>query len=433
MSKDILLIINSIYNEKGVSRHCIFKTVEEALSSATIKRFEGQNVNIIVKMNRINGNYDTFRRWKVVKDENYTKSSIEIPYTAAKKINKKFENNKYIEYKIENIKFCRIAVKIAKKIIVQKVREAEHNEIIRNYSNKIGEIICGNIKKIIKEGIIIELDDKTECFLPRNEMIPGERFNINERIRTLLFKVNPNSLNLKLILSRCCSKFLIELFKIEIPEILDELIEIKSVARDPGYKAKIAVNAVKNNDCDPVGSCIGMRGSRIQSIYNELHNERIDIILWDENYTKFVINAMYPVDVISLIVDENNHNMEIIVKEYNYYKAIGKGGQNIKLASELTGWILNVVTKNEAKKKNKKEIINKVKFLSLKLDIDKKIAVLLVDYGFTSLEEIVYVPIEEFLKIKELNINVIKKLKSRAKDELLNLAIKEETGIYGEI
>lgn len=425
MSKDILLIIDSIYNEKGVSRHCIFKTVEEALSSATIKRFEGQNVNIIVKMNRINGNYDTFRRWKVVKDENYTKSSIEIPYTAAKKINKKFEINKYIEYKIENINFCRIAVKIAKQIIVQKVREASHTEIIRHYSNKIGEIICGNIKKIIKEGIIIELDDKTEGFLPRNEMIPGERFNINERVRALLFKVNPNSRNFKLILSRCCSKFLIELFKIEIPEILDELIEIKSVARDPGYKAKIAV---KTNDCniDPVGSCVGMRGSRIQSISNELHNERIDIILWDENYTKFVINAMYPLDVLSLIIDENNHNMEIIVNEYNYYKAIGKCGQNIKLASELTGWILNVVTKNEAKKKNKKEIKNKVNFLSLKLDIDKKIAVLLVDYGFTTLEEIVYVPIEEFLKIKELNINVIKKLKSRAKDELLILAIKEE-------
>lgn len=409
MSKDILLIIDSIYNEKGVSRNCIFKTVEEALSSATIKRFEGQNVNIIVKMNRINGNYDTFRRWKVVKDETYTKSSIEIPYTAAKKINKNF--NKYIEYKIENINFCRIAVKIAKQIIVQKVREAEHTEIIRNYSKKIGEIICGNIKKIIKEGIIIELDDKTEGFLPRNEMIPGERFNINERIRTLLFKVNPNSRNFKLILSRCCSKFLIELLKIEVPE---ELIEIKSVARDPGYKAKIAVKT----------NYFGY--SIIQSISNELHNERIDIILWDENYTKFVINAMYPLDVISIIVDETNHSMEIIVNEYYYYKAIGKCGQNIKLASELTGWLLNVVTKNEANKKKKKEIKNKVNFLSLKLDIDKKIAVLLVDYGFTSLEEIVYVPFEEFLKIKELNIKLIKSLKSRAKDELLILAIQNE-------
>ncbi|AGI27009.1 Transcription elongation protein NusA [Candidatus Portiera aleyrodidarum] len=417
MSKDILLIIDSIYNEKGVSRHCIFKTVEEALSSATIKRFEGQKVNIIVKMNRINGNYDTFRRWKVVKDENYTKSSIEIPYTAAKKLNKKFEINKYIEYKIENIKFCRIAVKIAKQIIVQKVREAEHTEIIRNYSKKIGEIICGNIKKIIKEGIIIELDDKTEGFLPRKKMIPGERFNINERIRTLLFKVNPNSRNFKLILSRCCSKFLMELLKIEIPFILDELIEIKSVARDPGYKAKLAV---KTNDfnIDPVGYCVG----RIQSISNELHNERIDIILWDENSTKFVINAMYPLEVSSIIVDENNHNMEIIVNEYNYYKAIGKCGQNIKLASSLTGWILNVVTKNEAKK----EIKKKVKKLSLKLDINKKIALLLVDYGFTSLEEIVYVPCEEFLKIKKLNINVIKNLKARAKDVLLNLAMKNK-------
>ncbi|CEL12270.1 Transcription elongation protein NusA [Candidatus Portiera aleyrodidarum] len=425
MSKDLLLIIDSIYNEKGISRNCIFKTVEEALSSATIKRFEGQNVNIIVKMNRVNGKYDTFRRWKIVKDEKYTKSSIEIPYTAAKKINKKIELNKYIEYKIENINFGRIAVKIAKQILIQKVREAERTEIIRNYSKKIGEIICGNIKKIIKEGIIIELDDKTEGFLPRNEMMPGERFNINERVRTLLFKVNPNSRNFKLILSRCCSKFLIELLKIEVPEILDELIEIKSVARDPGYKAKIAVKTNEFN-LDPVGSCVGMRGYRIQSISNELHNERIDIILWDDDYTKFVINAMYPLDVLSIIVDETKHSMEIIVNEYNYYKAIGKCGQNIKLASELTGWILNVVTKNEANKKNKKEIKNKVKNLSLKLEIDKKIAVFLVEYGFTSLEEIVYVPVEEFLNIKEFNINLIKKLKSRAKEELLNLVRKDE-------
>ncbi|WP_189514032.1 NusA N-terminal domain-containing protein, partial [Streptomyces narbonensis] len=202
----------------------------------------------------------------------------------AKKINKKIELNKYIEYKIENINFGRIAVKIAKQILIQKVREAERTEIIRNYSKKIGEIICGNIKKIIKEGIIIELDDKTEGFLPRNEMMPGERFNINERVRTLLFKVNPNSRNFKLILSRCCSKFLIELLKIEVPEILDELIEIKSVARDPGYKAKIAVKTNEFN-LDPVGSCVGMRGYRIQSISNELHNERIDIILWDDDYT----------------------------------------------------------------------------------------------------------------------------------------------------
>ncbi|CAA3708995.1 Transcription elongation protein NusA [Candidatus Portiera aleyrodidarum] len=427
MSKDILLNIDSIYNEKGVSRHCIFKAVEEALSGATIKRFEGQNVNIIVKMNRINGKYDTFRRWQVVKDETYTKSSIEIPYTAAKKINKKFEINKYIEYKIENINFCRIAVKIAKQIIVQKVREAEHTEIIRNYSNKIGEIICGNIKKIIKEGIIIELDDKTEGFLPWNQMIPGERFNINERIRTLLYKVIPYSRNFKLILSRCCSTFLIELLKREIPEILDELIEIKSVARDPGYKAKIAVKY----NIDPItigtGYCVGLdiRGSRIQSISNELHNERIDVILWDKNYKKFVINAFSPLDIISLNIDEINQKMEIVVKEHSYYKAIGKGGQNIKLTSELTGWMLNVVTKNEANKKNKSQ----VNFLSLKLDIAKKIAVLLVDYGFTSLEEIVYVPIKEFLKIKELKINVIKKLKSRAQDELLILAMKEEKTI----
>lgn len=423
MSKDILFIIDSIYNEKGVSRHSIFQTVEEALSSATSQRFEGQKVNIIVKMNRINGKYDTFRRWKVVKDEKYTNSSIEIPYAAAKKINTQFDINKYVENKIENIKFCRLAVNIAKQIIVKKVREAEHTEIIRIYSNKIGEIICGKIKKIRKEGIIIELDDKTEGFLPRNQMIPGERFNINERIRALLVKVKPYSYSrkLKLILSRCCSNFLIELLKIEIPEILDYLIEIKSVARDPGYKTKVAVKT-KDYNIDPVVYCLGIRGSRIQSIYNELHNERIDIFLWDDNDTKFVINALalYPIDILSLIVDENNHNIEVVVKEQSYYKAIGKGGHNIKLTSELTGWILNVVTKIEIKKQNKK----KVKFFSLKLEVDKKIAVLLVDFGFTSLEEIVYVPIEEILKIKELNINVIQKFKSRAKDELLKLAMK---------
>lgn len=418
MSKDILFVIDSILNEKGVARQVVLKTVEEALSSATIQRFEEKKVNIIVKMNRINGKYDTFRRWKVVKDEKYTKSSIEIPYAAAKKINTKFEINKHIEYKIENIKFCRLAIKIAKHIIVQKVRDSEQTEIIRIYSKKLGEIICGNIKKIIKEGIIIEFDDKNEGFLPRKQMIHGERFNINERIRALLFNIKPYSRKLKLILSRCCSKFIIELLKRESPEIIDELIEIKSVARDPGYKSKVAVKT-KDYNIDTVGSCVGIRGSRTKFIYNELRNEHIDIILWDKNATKFVINALYPLDVISLMVDVNNHNMEIVVKDQSYYKAIGKGGQNIKLTSEITGWMLNVVTKNEVKKKNKK----KVKNLSLKLEIDEKIAALLVDFGLNYLEEIVYVPIEDFLKIKKININVIQKLKSRAFDELLKLAM----------
>ena len=430
MSKDILLVVDAISNEKGVPRDIIFEAVEAALASASRKRYEGKDVDIRVRIDRHSGDYDTFRRWTVVPDEDYITSARQIPLGAAEERDEPLGLGAVVEEQIESAEFGRIAAQTAKQVIVQKVREAERAEIVRQYAEREGELVGGSVKKTTRDGLIIDLGDNAEGFLPRGEMIPGERYRLNERVRALLWRVDPEARGAQLILSRTRPEFLVELFTIEVPEISEQLIEIKGAARDPGSRAKIAV---KTNDrrIDPVGACVGMRGSRVQAVSNELRNERVDIVLWDDNPAQLVINAMAPADVASILVDEDTHAMDVAVGEDNLAQAIGRSGQNVRLASELTGWTLNVMTEEEAEGRREQELDSYIEYFINHLDVDEEMARLLVEEGFTSLEEVAYVPLEEMLEVDGFDESLVEELRARAKDELLNLAIKSEEELDG--
>lgn len=430
MSKEILMVVDAISNEKGVPREVIFDAVEAALASASRKRFEQEEATVRVKIDRTTGDYETFRYWTVVEDDEFETPDYEIKQTIAEQRDPPLALGDVVEEKIENASFGRIAAQTAKQVIVQKVREAERAEVVRQYSDREGELVAGIVKKTTRDGLIIDLGDNAEAFLPRNEMIPGERYRLNERVRALLVKVDAEARGSQLILSRTSPGLIIELFRIEVPEIAEQLIEIKGAARDPGSRAKIAV---KTNDrrIDPVGACVGMRGSRVQAVSTELQNERVDIILWDDNPAQLVINAMAPADVGSILVDEDSHAMDVAVAEDNLAQAIGRSGQNVRLASELTGWRLNVMTEDEAEDKRDQEVDSLIEEFINHLGIDEELARLLVEEGFTSLEEIAYVPVEEMLEIEELDEELIEELRARAKDELLNLAIASEEELDG--
>ncbi|SEM02198.1 transcription termination factor NusA [Halomonas daqiaonensis] len=430
MSKEILAVVDAISNEKGVPREVIFEAVEAALASASRKRFDDEEASVRVHIDRETGDYETFRRWEVVEDDDFDGPDAQIKLSFAERRDPPLGLGDVVEERIENASFGRIAAQTAKQVIVQKVREAERAEVVRQYAEREGELVAGIVKKTTRDGLIIDLGDNAEAFLPRSEMIPGERYRMNERVRALLVKVDPEARGAQLILSRTCPELIIELFSIEVPEIAEQLIEIKGAARDPGSRAKIAV---KTNDrrIDPVGACVGMRGSRVQAVSSELQNERVDIVLWDDNPAQLVINAMAPADVGSILVDEEAHAMDVAVAEDNLAQAIGRSGQNVRLASELTGWRLNVMTEEEAEDKRDQEIDSLVEHFIQHLDIDEDVARLLVEEGFTSLEEIAYVPVEEMLEIEEFDEELIEELRARAKDELLNLAIASEEELDG--
>ncbi|TDO15390.1 MULTISPECIES: transcription termination factor NusA [Halomonas] len=430
MSKEILAVVDAISNEKGVPREVIFEAVEAALASASRKRFEDEEARVRVHIDRETGDYETFRRWEVVDDDDFDGPDAQIKLSYAQRRDPPLGVGDVVEERIENASFGRIAAQTAKQVIVQKVREAERAEVVRQYAEREGELVAGIVKKTTRDGLIIDLGDNAEAFLPRSEMIPGERYRMNERVRALLVKVDPEARGAQLILSRTCPELIIELFSIEVPEIAEQLIEIKGAARDPGSRAKIAV---KTNDrrIDPVGACVGMRGSRVQAVSSELQNERVDIVLWDDNPAQLVINAMAPADVASILVDEEAHAMDVAVAQENLAQAIGRSGQNVRLASELTGWRLNVMTEEEAEDKRDQEIDSLVESFIQHLHIDEDVARLLVEEGFTSLEEIAYVPVEEMLEIEEFDEDLIEELRSRAKDELLNLAIASEEALDG--
>lgn len=430
MSKEILAVVDAISNEKGVPREVIFEAVEAALASASRKRFEDEEASVRVHIDRMTGEYETFRRWVVVEDDDFDGPDAEIKLTFAEKRDPPLGLGDVVEERIENAAFGRIAAQTAKQVIVQKVREAERAEVVRIYAEREGELVAGIVKKTTRDGLIIDLGDNAEAFLPRSEMILGERYRMNERVRALLVKVDAEARGAQLILSRTNPQMIIELFKIEVPEIAEQLIEIKGAARDPGSRAKIAV---KTNDrrIDPVGACVGMRGSRVQAVSSELQNERVDIVLWDDNPAQLVINAMAPADVASILVDEDAHAMDVAVAEDNLAQAIGRSGQNVRLASELTGWRINVMTEADAEAKRDQEIDSLVEHFVQHLDIDDDVARLLVEEGFTSLEEVAYVPVEEMLEIEEFDEDLIEELRARAKDELLNLAIASEEELDG--
>jgi len=428
MSKEILLVADAVSNEKGVSREVIFEAIESALATATKKFFEDDDMACRVRVDRKTGEYETFRVWNVVSDEEYTGKGSQMMLDDVQLKNPDAELGGVWEEKIENFAFGRIAAQTAKQVIVQKVREAERDIIIAEYRHKIGGLISGTVKKVTRESVLVDMGGNAEGLLAREQMIPRENFRVGDRIRALLLDVRSEPRGPQLFLSRTDPRMLIELFKIEVPEIAEEVIEIKAAARDPGSRAKIVV---RTNDgrIDPVGACVGMRGSRVQVVSNELANERIDIILWDDNPAQLVINSMAPAEVASIIVDEDSHTMDVAVEEENLAQAIGRSGQNVRLSSELTGWTINVMSVAAAAEKQQQETSGFVEMFIAKLDVDEDIAEILVNEGFTSLEEIAYVPLEEILSIDGFDEDIANELRNRAKDALLTQAIASEEGL----
>lgn len=429
MNKEILAVVESVSNEKSLPREKIFKALESALETATKKKYE-QDIDIRIDINRKTGNFNTFRRWLVVQLVN--QPTKEITLDAVQLENKKIKVGEYIEDQIESIIFDRITTQTAKQVIVQKVREAEREMVIDKFKEQKGEIVTGIVKKINRENIILDLGQNAEATILREDMLPKENFHLGDRVRGVLYKILPESKTSQLFISRAKTEMLIELFRVEVPEIGEEIIEIKIAARDPGSRAKIAV---KTNDkrIDPIGACVGMRGSRVQAISSELCGERIDIVLWDENSAQFVINAMAPADVASIIVDEEKYTIDVAVENNNLAQAIGRNGQNIRLASQLLKkhrkndkWELNVMSSTELKEKNKKEEIFLINYFIKNLKTTYEIAQSLVEEGCSSIEELAYLPIDELLKIKKIEKEIIQLLQKKAKTVLITMELAKK-------
>ncbi|GAB3382848.1 transcription termination factor NusA [Spongiibacter taiwanensis] len=424
MSKEILLVVEAVSNEKGVSKSIIFEAIEQALATATKKRYD-EDSDIRVVIDRVSGNYETFRRWEVMPDEELALLGTQFTLEEAHEHDPSLKAGDVYEEQVENVGFGRIAAQTAKQVIVQKVREAERAQVVEEYLHRVGELLSGSVKKVTRDSIIVDLGNNAEALLPREELVGREVFRINDRVRAILHDVRPEARGPQLFLSRACPEMLIELFKIEVPEVSEEVIEIRAAARDPGSRAKIAV---KTNDgrIDPVGACVGMRGSRVQAVSGELGNERVDIILWDDNPAQLVINAMAPAEVESIVVDEDTHTMDVGVAEDNLAQAIGRAGQNVRLASELTGWVINVMSVDEMAEKHEQESEQIVAGFVEALDVDEDVAMVLVDEGFTTLEEVAYVPLEEMMAIEGFDEDIAQELRARAKDALLTQAIASE-------
>ena len=426
MSKEILLVAEAVSNEKGVSKEIIFQAIEAALAAAAKKRYEDEEAIIRVDIDRKTGDYETFRRWLVVSNDVVPGLGDELTLQEAHDIDTNLQPGDTYEIEVDNPDFGRIAAQAAKQIIVQKVREAERAQVVDQYQDRVGELIGGTVKKVTRDNVIVDLGNNAEALMPKDQLIGREIMRMGERVRAILFDIRPENRGPQLMLSRTVPDMLIELFRIEVPEISEEVIEIKGAARDPGSSAKIAV---KSNDkrIDPVGACVGMRGARVQAVTNELGgSERIDIVLWDDNPAQLVINAMAPAEVASIVVDEETNSMDVAVAEDNLAQAIGRGGQNVRLASELTGWEINVMTEEEAVDKQNEEASGCIEGCVNTFDLDEDFATLLVEEGFTTLEEIAYVPMEEMLQIDGLDEEIVNELRNRAKDVLLTQAIASE-------
>jgi transcription termination/antitermination protein NusA len=423
MNKNILLMVDVVSNEKGVDKDLIFEALEAALASAGKEQY-GDESDLRVSIDRETGDYETFRRWTVLEDdsEDFEFPERQIKLTYAQKENAEAQPGDVIEHKVESVDFGRIGAQKAKQVIVQKVRDAERAQVVEAYRDRVGELITGQVKRIERGSVIVELGGNAEAIVLRDQLIPREPVRPGDRIRGYLYEVSPQARGPQLFLSRTSPQFLMELFKLEVPEIAQGLIELKGAARNPGSRAKIAVQA-KDKRIDPVGACVGMRGSRVQSVSNELAGERVDIVPWDENIAQFVINAMAPAEVETIIVDEESHSMTIGVAEEKLAQAIGRGGQNVRLASELTGWILNVMTTADAEAKKEEENQSVLQSFMAALDVDEEVATVLVQEGFTTLEEIAYVPSQELLKIEEFDEDIVEELRNRARDVLLTKAI----------
>jgi N utilization substance protein A len=429
MSKEILRVAEEVSNEKGVEKEIIFEALETALASATRKKY-GEETDVRVAINRKTGEYDTFRRWKVFADDS---TELEFPdkelrLEDALDVSADAEPGGFVEVPLESVAFGRIAAQTAKQVIVQKVREAERAQVVEAYKSRIGTLVSGLVKRVDRNGIFVDLGGNAEGFISRDQMIPREPVRTQDRIKAFLKDVRSEPRGPQLFLSRTAPEFLIELFKLEVPEVGQGLINILGAARDSGARAKIAV---RSNDprIDPVGACVGMRGSRVQAVSNEIAGERVDIIPFDDNPAQFVINAMQPAEVSSIVVDEETHSMDIAVAEDKLSQAIGRGGQNIRLASELTGWKLNIMSEQAAEEKSESEQKTLRDLFMQQLDVDEDVAAILVQEGFSSIEEIAYVPQSEIASIEEFDEEIVQELRNRARDVLLTQAIASEETI----
>ncbi|WP_343153328.1 transcription termination factor NusA [Buchnera aphidicola (Mindarus keteleerifoliae)] len=429
MNKEILAVVEAVSNEKALPREKIFEALEIALATATKKKYE-QEIDVRVKINRKNGNFITFRRWKVVNEVVYP--TKEITLDAAKFENVNVKVSDYVEDQIDSVTFDRITTQTAKQVIVQKVREAERFMIVNQFTQYIGEIVIGIVKKNNRDNVILDLGNNAEGVITKEDMLPRENFRLGDRIRGVLYSVNPEQKGIQLYITRSKSEMLIELFKIEVPEIGEEIIEIKAAARDPGLRSKIAV---RTNDkrIDPIGACVGMRGARVQAISNELCGEKIDIILWHENPAQFVINAMAPSEVSSIIVNKEDHIMDIAVEAKNLAKAIGRNGQNIRLASQLTSWELNVMTTEDLNNKYKKEEETIFCLFKKKLLISDKLVYLLINEGFSSIEELAHVSLNELFQISGLKKSEAISIRKTAKEIFENKMLYKDKKVFPKI
>jgi N utilization substance protein A len=436
MNKEILMVVDAVSNEKGVDKEIIFEALEAALASATRKKQgdAGEEWDVRVAINRKSGDYSTFRRWKVFADDS---REIEVPAREVRMddaidVDPNAQIGGFVEEPIESVAFGRIAAQQAKQVIVQKVREAERAQVVDAYKDRTGQLVSGVVKRIDRNGIYVDLGSNAEGFVSRQDMIPRELVKPQDRIKAFLKEVKSEPRGPQLFLTRSAPEFLIELFKLEVPEVGQGVIQILGAARDAGVRAKIAV---RSNDprIDPVGACVGMRGSRVQAVSNEIAGERVDIIPFDENPAQFVINAMSPAEVMSIVVDEDRHSMDIAVAEEKLSQAIGRGGQNIRLASQLTGWDLNVMTESDAEAKSETESRALIENFMKQLDVDQDVATILVQEGFSSIEEIAYVPQSELNAIEEFDEKIVLELRNRARDVLLTQAIASEESIDNQL
>jgi N utilization substance protein A len=429
MSKELLLVVDAVANEKGVAKEVIFDAMEAALASAAKKRYNNEDVAARVSIDRDNGDYETFRRWEVVPDDVVMESpDRQVRMMDAVETREDIQVGEFIEEQIENPDFGRIAAQAAKQVIVQRVREAERAQVVEAYKDRVGELITGVVKRVERGSVYLDLGGNAEAYIPRDKAIPREAVRAGDRVRGYLYEVRPEPRGPQLFVSRTAPEFMMELFKLEVPEVGQNLVEIKAAARDAGDRAKIAVLA-HDHRTDPIGACIGMRGSRVQAVSNELNGERIDIVLWNDNPAQFVINGMAPAEVQSIIVDEEKHSMDIAVAEDKLSQAIGRGGQNVRLASKLTGWQLNVMTQDQVQAKSEAEQEAARALFMEKLEVDAEISAILVQEGFTTVEEIAYVPSGELMAIEGFDENIVEELRARARDALLTEALAVEEDI----
>ncbi|MBI4808035.1 MAG: transcription termination/antitermination protein NusA [Nitrosomonadales bacterium] len=431
MSREVLLLVDALAREKNVDKEIVFGALESALASATKKRFVEEEADVRVSIDRQTGEYESFRRWQVMDDETFETPELHIKLEEAQKRDPHIQMDDFIEEPLENIDFGRIGAQAAKQVIFQKIRDAEREQILADFMDRNEHLVSGTIKRIERGNAIVEFG-KIEALLPRDQMIPKENLRVGDRVRAYLLRVDRTVRGPQIILSRITTEFLKKLFELEVPEIEEGILEIVSAARDPGSRAKIAVRS-HDQRLDPIGTCVGMRGSRVQAVTNELAGERVDIILWSDDAATYVINGLAPAEVSSIVVDEDKHSMDVVIEEENLAQAIGRGGQNVRLASELTGWEINLMTVEQSAEKNEQEFAKVRDLFVAKLDVDEEVADILVQEGFNTLEEVAYVELDEMLAIESLDEATVNELRSRARNALLTAAIANEEQVEHNI